>query len=510
MAAAETLDYKSRYEEAQLVISTLRLELDQLKKMIFGSRSERFVPVAHPSQLSLDMLTETETAPAIIDVRKIEYLRTTVAQEKEPISHPGRMKLPEHLRREEIILEPVNIPAGAKRIGEEITEELEYAPGELFVNRFIRPKYVVAVTEDGGTRIAIAPMPVRPIDKSIAGPALLAFLIIQKYVYHVPLHRLMAQLESLGVKLAPSTVSDWVGGTARLITALYEALKTEVLQSGYLHVDETRIKVLDKDKKACPTESFRRGQTHKGWFWVYNNSPGKMVFFDYQEGRDMKGPAGILDIYQGYLQVDGYSVYDGFVPRKGITVLYCMAHARRKFVEAMDNNKALAEHALEQMQALYAIERRCKDMPCEQRQVVRQQEAVPVLEALGKWMKEQYVQLTPTSPIAKALAYSIKRWEGLSLYATNGILHIDNNPVENSIRPVAIGRKNYLFCGSHEAAQRTAMLYSLLGTCKMNGVNASDWLSDVLKRMPTHPINKIRELLPHNWQPLQSSGASAN
>ncbi len=507
MEVAAAPDYKALYEAVQrradeqdIIISALRHELAQLKKMVFGSRHERFVPASHPSQLTLDIIAETLATPEVISTQTIEYTRT-VTEQKKPIVHPGRNPLPEHLRREEIILEPINIPAGAKRIGEEITEELEYAPGELFVNRFIRPKYVVDVTEDGGARIAIAPMPVRPIDKSIAGSALLAFLIIQKYVYHVPLHRLMAQLESLGVKLAPSTLSDWVGGTAHLITALYEALKTEVLQSGYLHVDETRIKVLDKDLK---------GQTHKGWFWVYNNSPGKMVFFDYQEGRDMKGPAGILDIYQGYLQVDGYSVYDGFVPRKGITVLYCMAHARRKFVEAMDNNKALAEHALEQMQALYAIERECKDMTCEERQAVRQQKALPVLETLGKWMKEQYVQLTPTSPIAKALAYSIKRWEGLSLYTTNGMLHIDNNPVENSIRPVAIGRKNYLFCGSHEAAQRTAMLYSLLGTCKMNGINASDWLSDVLKRMPTHPVNKIRELLPHNWQPMQSSVASAN
>lgn len=507
MEVAAIPDYKALYEAGQrradeqdIIISALRHELAQLKKMVFGSRHERFVPASHPSQLTLDIIAETLATPEVISTQTIEYTRT-VTEQKKPIVHPGRNPLPEHLRREEIILEPINIPAGAKRIGEEITEELEYAPGELFVNRFIRPKYVVDVTEDGGARIAIAPMPVRPIDKSIAGSALLAFLIIQKYVYHVPLHRLMAQLESLGVKLAPSTLSDWVGGTAHLITALYEALKTEVLQSGYLHVDETRIKVLDKDLK---------GQTHKGWFWVYNNSPGKMVFFDYQEGRDMKGPAGILDIYQGYLQVDGYSVYDGFVPRKGITVLYCMAHARRKFVEAMDNNKALAEHALEQMQALYAIERECKDMTCEERQAVRQQKALPVLETLGKWMKEQYVQLTPTSPIAKALAYSIKRWEGLSLYTTNGMLHIDNNPVENSIRPVAIGRKNYLFCGSHEAAQRTAMLYSLLGTCKMNGINASDWLSDVLKRMPTHPVNKIRELLPHNWQPMQSSVASAN
>ena len=508
MEAANALDYKALYQagqsrigELEFTINTLRHELDQLKKMIFGSRSERFMAAADPSQLSLDMTGETLAAPAVIAEKKVEYLRRILAEEKQPIPHPGRMKLPEHLRREEIILEPADIPAGAKRISEEITEELEYKPGELFVNRFVRPKYAVAVTEDGGARIAIAPMPVRPIEKSIAGPMLLAFLIIQKYIYHMPLHRLMMQLESLGVKFAPSTLCDWVGGTARLITPLYDALKTEALQSGYLHVDETRIKVLDKDKK---------GQSHKGWFWVYNNSPGKIVFFDYQHGRDKEGPGDILEGYRGYLQVDGYGVYDSFGQNKGITVLYCMAHARRKFVEARDNNKALADHALEQMQVLYTIERRCKDMQAEERQAIRQREAVPVLETLGKWMKEQYVKLTPASPIARALAYSLKRWEGLSLYTSNGILHIDNNPVENSIRPVAIGRKNYMFCGSHEAAQRTAMLYSLLGTCKMNGVDPSDWFKDILERIPAHPINRIRELLPHNWQPRQSSATSAD
>lgn len=507
MEAAVAPDYKALYEAGQrrideqdIIIATLRHEMDQLKKMVFGSRSERFVPGAHPSQLTLDIVAETLAAPTVLSTQTVEYTRT-VKEDKKAVVHPGRSPLPDHLRRVEIVLEPDAIPAGAKRMGEEITEELEYQPGELFVNRFVRPKYVVAVTEDGGTRIAIAPLPVRPLDKAIAGATLLTFLITQKYIYHMSLYRLMAQLEQMGFKLPYSTLTDWVSGTARLIAPLYEALKTDVLQSGYVHVDETRIKVLDKDKK---------GQTHKGWFWVYNNSPGKLVFFDYQEGRDKEGPGDILDGYKGYLQVDGYGVYDSIGQAKEITLLYCMAHARRKFVESADNNKALAEHALEQMQQLYAIERDCKDMNAEARQAVRQRQAVPVLEALGKWMKEQYVQVTPNSPIARALAYSIKRWEGLSRYTTNGILHIDNNAVENSIRPVAIGRKNYLFCGSHQAAQRTAMLYSLLGTCKMNGVNPSDWLKDVLERIPAHPINRIRELLPHNWRPTQSPAALAD
>jgi transposase len=520
MEAAAHLDYKALYEaeknlreslegklaqaiekavSTQLSIDTLRHELEQLKKIIFGSRHERFVPASHPSQLSLGIVCEPLEAPAIVSTQKIEFTRTQ-KEAKKPFIHPGRNPLPAHLRREEIILEPADIPQNAKRIGEEITEELEYTPGELFVKQYVRPKYVKSVGEDGSTLIVIAPLPVRPLDRAIAGPGLLAQVVIDKYVDHLPLYRQLSRFERADVKLPYSTLSDWVSGTCKLIAPLYEALKTEVLQASYLHVDETTIKVLDKTKK---------GKTHRGYFWVYNNCPGKLVFFDYQEGREEKWPQGILKDYQGYLQADGYVGYEGFADTSGITLLNCMAHARRKFVEALDNNKAISEYALEQMQALYAIERECKEKNRDPaaRQLIRQQQAVPILKALGQWMKEQYTQVLPKSIIGQALAYSITRWERLSLYTTNGILNIDNNPVENSIRPVAIGRKNYLFCGSHEAARRSAMLYSLLGTCKMNGVNPYDWLKDVLTIIPAHPINQIRELLPHKWGLRQKSAA---
>lgn len=496
MEVAARKDYKALYEDSLLIISTLRHELDQLKKMVFGTRSERFVPAPHPSQLSLDIVAETLAAPAVISTQQIAYTRT-ITEEKKPIVHPGRAPLPEHLRREEIILEPDSIPQGAKRIGEEVTEELEYQPGELYVNRYVRPKYASPAAEDGKTSILIAPTPVRPLEKAIAGPGLLAQVVIDKYADHLPLHRQMQRFERGKVSIAYSTLTDWVSGTCALIAPLYEALKEQILASGYIHADETTIKVLDKDKK---------GKSHQGYFWVYNNSPGRLVFFDYQPGRDKAAPEGILKEYKGYLQTDGYVAYDGFEGREKITQLHCMAHARRKFVEAAANDKDRSEHVLGQMQVLYAIERRSRDeaLSYEQRLELRQQEAMPILNELGKWMKEQYLSVTPKSPIGEALAYSIRRWDKLSLYTTNGMLCIDNNPVENSIRPVALGRKNYLFCGSHEAAQRTAMLYSLLGTCKMHGINPTDWLKDVLQRIPAHPINRITELLPQNWKPRQS------
>jgi transposase len=211
----------------------------------------------------------------------------------------------------------------------------------------------------------------------------------------------------------------------------------------------------------------------------------------------------MLKAFKGHLQTDGYQVYVEFGHRDGIILLHCMAHARRKFSETLQNDKHRSEYVLEYMQQLYAIEEHARDnkLSFDETYQLRQQKAVPILEHLGKWMKEAYMQVTPKSSIGKALAYSIERWAALSLYTSNGMLHIDNNPVENSIRPVAIGRKNYLFAGSHDAAQESAMIYSLLGTCKIHNINPWEWLKDVLTRLPDHPINKIKELLPHNWKP---------
>ncbi len=351
------------------------------------------------------------------------------------------------------------------------------------------------------TSILIAPMPSRPLEKVIAGPALLAWIIISKYADHIPLNRMMQILERSGYAPAYATITDWVAAATRLIAQLYEALKAEILASGYIHADETTIKVLDKDKQ---------GTTHRGYYWVYNNSPRRLVFFDYEPGRSGEYPDGILKTFRGYLQVDGYVGYDKVGDRDDIVILNCMAHARRKFSEALDNDRPRAEHALAGMQELYAIERRCREQGLDAvgRKELRQREAVPILAELGAWMKAEYVKTTPKSAIGKALAYSIRRWDALSRYTTAGMLGIDNNPVENAIRPVALGRKNYLFAGSHEAAQRSAMLYSLLGTCRMHGINPAVWLEDVLRRIGDHPVNRIGELLPHKWAPPQSSVGS--
>ncbi|RXK85270.1 IS66 family transposase [Filimonas effusa] len=289
-----------------------------------------------------------------------------------------------------------------------------------------------------------------------------------------------------------STITDWVSNTCQLITPLYQSLLKEAMDSAYLHVDETPIQVLDKDKQ---------GQTHRGYYWVYHNSLKDLVFFEYQLGRGREGPADMLKDFKGHIQTDGYSGYNFLNKEKDITLFHCWAHARRKFYDALKNDEARATYALEQIQLLYNLERNAREASLEADEVLslRQREAVPVLTALHEWMKLAYMEVTSKSAIGKALAYGIKLWNGLTAYTTDGKLNIDNNKVENAIRPVALGRKNYLFAGSHEAAQRSAMLYSLLGTCKLNDINSFAWMKDVLERIAMHPINQISQLLPHNW-----------
>jgi transposase len=476
-----TVDYKEKYEALFLEHINLRHELDQLKRLVYGSRHERFIPSTPQEQLALGLAVEKIEVSA--PVQTIEYTRNQKrAIEKVPT---GRMKLPAALPREQVILEPEEDITGMKKIGEEITEELERIPGKLFVRQYVRPKYA----KPQGEGIVIADLPARPIDKGIAGPGLLAQIIIDKYTDHLPVHRQIQRFEREGIKLSSSTLTDWISGTCALLEPLYEALHKQVLSSDYLQADETPIKVLDKDKK---------GTTHRGYHWVYHAPSKRMVLFDYREGRGREGPHEILKDFRGHLQTDGYAVYEDFDKKSGITLLNCMAHARRKFDEAKDNDLARAEHALTEMQKLYGIERQAKieKLSPDQRYKLRQEKSVEVLNNLKSWMLENYKSVLPKSTIGQALHYSLERFDRLMLYTSNGKLEIDNNLVENAIRPVAIGRKNYLFAGSHNGARRAAMLYSFLGTCKINDVNPFEWLRNTLEKIPTYPVNKLSQLLP--------------
>ncbi len=470
-------------EQHEARLSMLSFELDQLKKMIYGSRHERFVTSEqNPAQLSLGIQAEPIQVTSLTSAQQITYTRKGTQQLKSFI-HPVRTKLPDHLPRVQVVLEPADLPQGATRIREEQTEELDFQPGHFFVRQYIRPVYVK------DEAFVIADLPSRPIPKAIAGAGLLAQIVIDKYVDHLPLHRQQQRFSRESLNIPYSTITDWVSSTCTLITPLYEALKKQVLQSPYLHADETPIKVLDKDKK---------GSAHRGFYWVYHNSLDDLVFFDYQQGRGREGPQQILEGYSGYLQTDGYSVYNIIADKTEATLLHCWAHGRRYFYDALQSDPEQAQHGLTLIGKLYDIERQAKQENLSASQITerRQKEAAPVLDELKTWMTEGYIHARPKSPIGKAFAYCLQRWDKLVIYTTDGRLNIDNNPVENSIRPVALGRKNYLFAGSHEAAQRSAILYSLMGTCKLHGINPFEWLRDTLQKINDHPINRIHELLP--------------
>lgn len=516
-AAAEHINYKELYEaglqsnqlllqsnlQLQAQLTQLQAQLYHLTKLLQGFKSERFVPPAiAQEQPTLDLIFEQVAAAThLADVQKKIVYTTT-----KPSSDEKRAVrvFPAHLRVEEKIIDPNEDVSNCRKIGQEVSDRLDWQPGELFINREIRNKYSCPVAgQPTEVRIIIADKPVHAIERSIAAEGLLAQLLVDKYVDHLPLNRQMERFKRGGVALADSTLADLVRQCAELLKPLGGALLKEMYQYDYWHGDETGIKVLDKKKKK---------DTHNGYFWVYQTGNAPLVYYDYQPGRGREGPDNILESFRGFLQVDGYGVYDHFDEWEHIIVLYCMAHARRNYFDALANDAARAQHALTEIKKLYDIEAYCKEhhLSIEQIREKRQTEAVPVLTNLGKWMIEQYMEVPPKSLIGTALAYSIKRWDKLSLYTSEGKLAIDNNCVERSVRPVAIGRKNYLFCGSHEAAKRTALLYSLLVTCKLNDVNPYDWLKDVLTRIAEHPNRRIAELLPHHWKKLQALKTTAN
>jgi hypothetical protein len=313
-------------------------------------------------------------------------------------------------------------------------------------------------------------------------------IILDKYLDHLPLYRQLKRYARLGMNLSDSTIGDWTAKALALLEPLYDVMVAQTLKSKYLQVDESPIQVLDKATK---------GSTHRGYYWLYRDVENKTVLYDYDKTRAKSAALKVLENYSGYMQTDGYGVYEA-LGNPQIIHLCCMAHARRKFYEAQDNNLAKALWMLNKMQELYNVEafaREHKYTP-EQRYTIRQQKSVPVLSEIEKWLTENIVTVTPQSPIGKAISYMLVRIKKLWVYTTNGMLEIDNNLVENAVRPMAIGRKNYLFAGSHEAAQRAAMIYSFLETCKANDVDPYTWLYNTLSKIEDTKIADLHTLLP--------------
>jgi transposase len=469
-------------EELLLQVRDLQHQVALLQKLVFGPRSERFKVTDTPvSQLSLgvtiDPIAEVEVKKTTIK----EHDRTKVKLNAK--KHPGRTPLPSSLRREEIIIEPQEDVTGCTRLEDEVTEVLEVKAAEFYVRRYLRRKYV-RKAEEG---IAIGKLPVRAIEKGIPGASVLAMLIIGKFLDHLPIYRQIAIFKRSGINPHYNTVLDWTNQGLEVLTPLYELLKRKILRGIYLQADETGIKVLENEKG---------DGSHQGYLWAYRDVLNSLVLFEYQKGRNKEGPGRLLKDFKGFLQTDGYAAYDQFATRAGVTTLCCMAHARRYFSEAETNDKQRSIYVLKAFQDIYEQERQMKDVSVEERQKLRQEVVAPKLAALHQWMIDEYAKVTPKSPIGKALSYSMKRWKELTVFTTDGRLEIDNNKIENEIRPIALGRKNYLFAGSHESAQRIAMIYSLLASCKISGVEPMQWLNYVLEELPNRSVNNIEDLLP--------------
>ena len=474
---------KPTYEELLAENTFLKFEIANFKKIVFGQKRERFIPENNNQLTFLGMPVSSET---LSEREKITYTRTRPNRKKK---HPVRQVLPAGLPRNEIIIEPEQDTSGMKKIGEEITEELEYKPAKVYVNRYIRPKYALPA-EKG---VIIGMLPARPIEKGIAGPGLLAHIAISKYVDHLPLYRQAQQFSRLGIKLPGSTIDGWVKKTAELIEPVDGLLRRRVLQSGYLMVDETPIKVQDPGIK---------GKNHQGYYWVYYDPLGRRIFFDYQKGRGRAGPNQILKDFKGYLQTDGYAGYNELAKREDITPVGCMAHARRYFKDAQDSDPERAKWMLHHIQLLYKIERYAREElgTHPKRLKERQNNSSIVMGIIKDWLDTESQNVLPKSPIGKAITYMLRQWSRLEIFMTNGQLEIDNNQVENAIRPIALGRKNYLFAGSHNGAKRAAALYTIMANAKLQGVDPFFYLRDILSRIQDHPYKKLDQLLPENFK----------
>jgi transposase len=484
----QVIQLLQKVEEQALQIQTLlernaflQHEYDTLRRMIFGSKSERFVQPVDAAQMALFGTPMNE--PPEERTETITYKRRKPGKKK----HPVRVALPDHLPRVEEVIEPNEDLTGAKKLGEVITEYMEYVPGKLFVKKVVRNKYILPDQQ----RIVIGVLPSLPIPRSNVGPGLLSHIMVSKFTDHLPFYRQIQQFKRQEVEIAESTMNDWFTGTCHLLEPLYDRLKKKVQGADYLMADETPIPVLTKDKPNA---------THKGFHWVYFAPTEKLVCFDYRTGRGREGPAAFLKDFRGAIQTDGYSVYDSFEKPGQILLLSCMAHARRKFDKALDSDRERAEQALKLFQPLYDVEREARELNLsfDDRKALRQQKAVVPLMELESWLRTNVVEVLPKSVMGQAIAYTLNLWPRLQRYIENGQWEIDNNLVENSIRPVALGRKNYLFAGSHEGAKRAAMIYSFLGTCRKNNVEPFTWLRDTLTVMPDWSIQRLDELLPLN------------
>ena len=482
---------------AQTKIQALVLELAHLRRMRFGARSEAFV--GEERDLFQDTLaSDLAAAEAELARKQAEAAASTEPQApRPPRPRAGRQPLPDHLPRIEHHHEPESCTCGKcgsdlVKIGEDISEQLDVEPARFFVHRHIRPQYACRPCET----VSAAPIPPAVIDGGMAAVGLYVWVLIGKYLDHLPLYRLEQIAARDRVILSRSTMAEWVGRIGVALQPLADRLAELLLERDVLHADETPVAQLDPG----------RGKTKRAYLWAYRSNVLEtgppIVVFDYQTSRAGRHAQEFLSGWQGSLMVDDFGGYKALFAH-GVTELGCLAHARRKY---FDLNEAqanpIAQEALRRIAALYAIEAQGRDMTVEARTALRQEHAQPQLQSMHEWLLKTRVTVANGGGTAKAIDYSLKRWAALSRYATDGRLPIDNNPVENTIRPIALGKKNWLFAGSERAGIRAAAIQTLLGTAKLNGLDPAAWLRDTLEKLPTCLNSQIDSLLPIAAEPL--------
>ncbi len=468
-------------------VDSLQHELLWYQRHLFGRRSEKLDP---NQQMLFDLLEQKIQGSAA---------QPKPAAAKPPVAsnaRNGRVPLPKHLPRERTEYHPpqeaLTCPQcgqAKERMGEEVTEQLDYVPASFMVRQHVRVKYVCKKCQEG---VVIADLPARPIEKGRPGEGLLAHVLTSKYGDHQPLHRMEGIFQRHGVQIARSTLCDWVAECATLLAPVVQEMHRQILQSPKIHTDDTPVTARNGSGK----------DKHKGYLWAYIGLL-KDVVFDYTPGHSREGPLRFLGDYTGYVQADAYNGYDALFAKGHAIEVACWAHTRRKFFDAQGSDPARATEMLVLIGDLYEIEARAKQEKLEPDQIkaLRQKESRPILEVIEKRLTLWGPQVLPKSPIGQAIGYAQGQWQALNRYLDDGVLDIDNNLAERTLRMVAIGRKNWLFVGHDNGGHRAAIIYSLVAGCKLCRIDPFAYLRDVLERISTHPASRIAELLPRNWQP---------
>lgn len=486
---------RAKIETIQQQYNALQHQILTLLRGKYGRKSERM----NGECLTGDLFAGTLPIPEEKPEAKKEPEQETITYTRNKKRHTHR-QIPEDLPRIRIEYqlkdEELKCPCGCgntlHKIGEVITEQLEIVKPKIYVKQHVRFKYAGCANQE---KVVTAPMPAQPIDKGLAGPGLLADVIISKYDDHLPLYRQAERFSRFGIELSRKTLCDWVMQCADLLSPIVEAMKPGLLEQPKIHTDDTPVPVQEEGK----------GKTKEGRLWVYLGWGGKdppSVVYEYTPDRKQNWAHVFLEKYRGYLQADAYTGYDRLYRKGTIIEVACMAHARRKFfdVDKGDTKPGLAREALNYIGKLYQLEKRIKGREPVAKEGIRKRYAKPILKSYKQWLMTYSLRALPNSPLGKAIHYTLNQWVALTRYLGDGILDIDNGAAERLMRPVAVGRNNWTFAGSDRGGRAAATLYSLIETCKLNHVNPYDYLSDILARLPSTLMRDIKTLLPSQWK----------